>query len=196
MWRWAVGVPDATMRPSKWVGCRGAPSEAPCRKRDCVVVEGLSREHARPRGTQFPGPVWTSLAGVAHLLGVKRRKVGELRRDPAFPSGRLFGGGGTLRFKVADVLAWLIGNRRPSSRPLAPQPASSNGGSRPSHWVREVSAGRNGLSLASPAPRQQVWRPGTFPLARGSLGCVYCAYGGLRSILGCPGERGGLYQFR
>jgi hypothetical protein len=36
----------------------------------------------------------------------------------------------------------------------------------------------------------------TFPLAGGSLGCVYCTYGGLRSIFGCPGERGGLYQFR
>ena len=77
-------------------------------------MEGLSREHAKPRGTQFPGPVWTSLAGVAHLLGVKRRKVGELRRDPAFPSGRLFGGGGTLRFKVADVLAWA--DRQPEAK--------------------------------------------------------------------------------
>jgi len=92
--------------PIEMIGCRGALSEAPSRKRDRVVVESQPREHSKLRGTQFPGPVWTSLAGVAHLLGVKRRKVGELRRDPAFPSGRLFGGGGTLRFKVAEVLAW------------------------------------------------------------------------------------------
>jgi hypothetical protein len=45
---------------------------------------------------------------------VKRRKVGELRCDPAFPSGRLFGGGGTLRFKVADVLAWA--ERQPEAK--------------------------------------------------------------------------------
>jgi predicted DNA-binding transcriptional regulator AlpA len=77
-------------------------------------VEGLAREHAKPRGPSSPGPVWTSLAGVAHLLGVKRRKVGELRSDPAFPSGRLFGGGGTLRFKVADVLAWA--DRQPEAK--------------------------------------------------------------------------------
>ncbi len=107
-------MPDATRCRPKWVGCRGAPSEARGRKRDCVVVEGLSRQHAKPRGAQFPGPVWTSLAGVAHLLGVKRRKVGELRRDPAFPTGRLFGGGGTLRFKVADVLAWA--DRQPEAK--------------------------------------------------------------------------------
>lgn len=106
--------PEGEQALIEMIGCRGAPGEARCRKRDCVVVEGQSREHSKLRGTQFPGPVWTSLAGVAHLLGVKRRKVGELRRDPAFPTGRLFGGGGTLRFKVADVLAWA--DRQPEAK--------------------------------------------------------------------------------
>lgn len=51
-------------------------------------------------------PAYVDIDGVAALLGVTRRRVAELRRDQGFPAGRLFGGGGTLRFPVAAVLAW------------------------------------------------------------------------------------------
>lgn len=54
-----------------------------------------------------PGAAYASILGIAGLLGISRRRLDELRvEDPTFPMGRLFGGGGTLRFPVADVLAW------------------------------------------------------------------------------------------
>ena len=72
------------------------------------------RHNMRREGRRVAEAVYVDLAGVAALLGVTVRRLSDLRRGPDFPAGRLVGGGGTLRFKVADVLAWV--ERQPSSR--------------------------------------------------------------------------------
>lgn len=53
-----------------------------------------------------PGAAFGSISEIAALLGVSVRRLGELRGDPAFPGGRLFGGAGCLRFSVPAILKW------------------------------------------------------------------------------------------
>jgi hypothetical protein len=50
---------------------------------------------------------YASIPGLCALLGISERKLGEIRQtDESFPDGRLFGGGGTLRFYIPAVLDW------------------------------------------------------------------------------------------
>lgn len=54
-----------------------------------------------------PGAAFVTLEQAAGLLGVSRRRLGELRaEDPTFPNGRQLGGPGTLRLKVEELLKW------------------------------------------------------------------------------------------
>ena len=80
-----------------------------------------------------PGAVYTDLAGVAGLLGVTVRRLWDLRKNPDFPEGRLIGGGGTLRFKIPEVVAWA--DRQPCSR------YATTGGPRPSNFGRMARSG-------------------------------------------------------
>jgi len=76
-----------------------------------------------------PGAAYTAIPGIAGLLEVSLRKALELRRDPTFPPGRLFGGRGALRFSVAAVLRWA--ERQPEAR------FSSRGGARQFEVARD-----------------------------------------------------------
>jgi predicted DNA-binding transcriptional regulator AlpA len=82
-------------------------------------VKAPEKRPARRRRVKKPvppaqGAAYASIEGIAGLLGVGRTRVRELRADPTFPSGRTFGGGGTLRFEVAGVLEWAA--RQPHAR--------------------------------------------------------------------------------
>jgi hypothetical protein len=61
-----------------------------------------------------PGAIYVTAAQAAGALGVTVRHFRSLRRVPAFPAGRLIGGGGTLRWRLADLLQWA--DRQPEAR--------------------------------------------------------------------------------
>jgi predicted DNA-binding transcriptional regulator AlpA len=70
------------------------------------------------------GAIFVGADGAAGALGISRRMFRELRRDATFPQGRLLAGG-TLRWKLRDILDWVerreaakytkIGGRRPGA---------------------------------------------------------------------------------
>lgn len=70
---------------------------------------------------------------AAGLLGVRVRRIDELRRgDPTFPKARLLGSG-TVRFLRSELVRWL------ESRPTG---WATTGGQRPGAFGRETAAVR------------------------------------------------------
>ena len=52
-----------------------------------------------------PNAIFVNMTGAAGALGITLRRCRDLRRRPDFPLARAFGGG-TLRWKITDLLAW------------------------------------------------------------------------------------------